>query len=96
MGSLLAKLGAKIAGAASGPLGWLASLLIDRVLKFGWSKLQDWIAKLKKNSELKKETKKDESRGDIYAESLKDGAKEKDQINSSLDILNGTDRTHHD
>lgn len=95
MGAFFGKILAKVAGAASGPLGWLASLLIDRILNTAITAIKNAIAKAKKNSELKKETKQDEGRADKYGNTLKDGVTEKQQIDATLDVLNGTDRTDH-
>lgn len=75
----------------SAPLAWGVSLLIDRVLRFAWDKLMIGIERAKVFFHLKKELKIDKKNAGTYRETLKDGAKENDQIKASLDMLNHRD-----
>lgn len=91
---ILTGIGSKVAGGVSGPLGWLASLFIDRVLKFAWSKLKEWLTTLAIKFKLKKEKGKDEQNADAYKQTLSDGATEADQVAASLGVLNSRDPNH--
>lgn len=73
------------------PLAWLAALFIDRVLKFAWSKLSQWINTIAIKLNIKKEKGKDEQNADAYKHTLNDGATEADQVAASLSVLNSRD-----
>lgn len=94
IGKIISSLGTKIVGGVSGPLGWVASLVIDRIIKFGWAKLQAWIEKMKKLSALKAKHKEDEKRADNHEDKLQNGVTEQSQIDASLDVLNSSDRSN--
>ena len=91
---ILTGIGSKVAGGVSGPLGWLASLFIDRIIKFGWSKLKAWIDSLAVKMKIKKEKGKDQTNADAYKQTLNDGATEADQVAASLGVLNSRDPDH--
>jgi len=83
--SYLAKVGVK----ASGLLGWLAGLLIDRALL--WVQGQfvrafDAVVFYFKDKKAAKHEKQNEEK---YNESLQDGAAESDQHDATTDLLNG-------
>ena len=73
------------------PLAWLAALFIDRVLKFAWGKLSEWINTIAVKLKLKKEKGKDGQNADAYKQTLNDGATEADQVDQSLSVLNSRD-----
>jgi alcohol dehydrogenase class IV len=82
--SLLTKAGAKL----SGPAGWLASLFIDKILKFIADKLKIVYKQVKEKMRLDKDLKKDKELVEKYQEALKSGNQE--AINqASSDLLNG-------
>jgi len=78
----------KLGIAVSGPIGWAASLLIDKLLAFLVTLLKDLAVAVKdkyQNSQAKKEEAKAE---DTYNTTLQDGANEDAQIEASIDVLN--------
>lgn len=84
LASFLAPLIAKL----SGPLAWIASLLVDRILKFSFAKIQILIARIVVYFHLKKAKKADEINAEIFKKTLEPGANEHDQLKASLDVLN--------
>lgn len=78
----------KLGVAVSGPIGWAASLLIDKLLGFLFNLLRDLAVAAKEkyeNNQAKKEEAKAEDR---YEDTLKEGANEEDQVNASIDVIN--------
>lgn len=70
------------------PFAWLAALFIDRILKFAYSKVKEWIAIAAVKTKLKKENAKDTLNAEAYKKTLENGVSEKDQVDASLDVLN--------
>jgi hypothetical protein len=70
------------------PFAWLAALLIDRILKFAFVKVKEWIAAAAIKTKLKKENAKDKQNADTYRTTLEDGVSDTAQVDASLGVLN--------
>lgn len=79
---------------AGGPVYWLASFVLEKVLVILWAKLKlyaaktwDYLVKSWKNKSIDRKAER-------YEETLQDGATEQEQIDATTDLLNGTSKLH--
>lgn len=79
----------KIGAAATGPLGWVLSLLIDKILAFLWAKGKEGVIRFLQWAKLKWFGKSQDKKAENYEEALQDGATEQEQIDATTDLLNG-------
>jgi len=74
----------------SGPLGWVASILIDRLAVFLEKKIREAIKFLKDKAWLDSEKKKDEKNGQKLKDVLESDTKTESEIDEATsDHLNG-------
>lgn len=84
MGNFLASLLSKL----SGPFSWIIGLFIDKLLAKAKVWYEEWAAERRRKAEVEKERIKDQAANTAYKETLKDGAKDEDQVSSTTDLLN--------
>lgn len=89
MKALAALILKKIGAAATGPLGWVLSLLIDKILKFLWEKGKEGLTRIWQTISLKWFGKSQDKKSEKYEETLQDGVTEQEQIDATTDMLNG-------
>jgi hypothetical protein len=82
----------KIGLAVSGPIGWVASLIIDKLLGVIITLLFQ-AAQSVKDKVVENQNKKEEAKAETkYEGTLQDGASEADQVEASTDVLNSGSR----
>lgn len=78
----------KLGIAVSGPVGWAASIIIDKIIGYLIVLLKDAAIAIKDKYQNNQAKKDEATKADTYEGTLKDGVNEKDQIEASIDVIN--------
>jgi len=83
-----AKILTKIVAGVSGPIAWVASIFIDKLLKIATDAAKEGYRLIMQAIEDQKRRGQNAQIDTKYKDTLKDGVKNEDQVNASTDILN--------
>lgn len=78
----------KLGIAVSGPIGWAASLIIDKVIGYVITLIKDLAVAAKDKYQNSTAINDEAQKGDVYKGTLKDGVNEQSQIDASIDAIN--------